>query len=481
MKHSASLLFSFILFVLDFLALVGAFSLAYIIRVKLDDRPLLEPITANGYIAVIAVLLVFWLIIYALLGLYRPAVYENRFKEFFMLFVGSFIGTLFLIGSEYALNRAIFPARLVTVYGFICAFLLTLLFRTVARGTRRLLFRYDIGINNVLLVGTTDITGELATRLSNPQLGYRVIGVIGDRRTKYEHIDETMQYKDFAEAARHIKARDIHSIVQTELFPNQERNDEILTFAQEHHIAYRFIPGNSRLFVGSIDVNLFEGIPTVAVHQTALIGWGRIVKRLFDISSSVLLLLLFSPLLLLVWVLLTVFGGGDAVYRQTRLSRYNTQIRLYKFRTHKHLYHTLTPEQAFEKMGRAELASQYRANGDYLPNDPRVGRFGAFLRKTSLDELPQLFNVLRGDLSLVGPRPLVPEEMKRFSKHNIILSVKPGITGLAVVSGRRDIPFEERRKLDMYYVQNWSFLLDIVIILKTAVQVIARAFKGKTD
>ena len=481
MKHTASLLFSFILLVGDFFALVGAFTLAFIVRVKLDDRPLLEPLTAAGYIGVIAVLLVFWLIIHALLGLYRSNVYENRFKEFFMLFIGSFIGILFLIGSEYVLNRAIFPARLVTAYGFLFAFLLTLLFRTIARAVRRLLFRYNVGVNNVLIVGSTNVTYELAERLSLPQLGYRVVGIVGDKRAKYTQVPVELQFKDFAEAARKIKVRDVHSIVQTELFAEQERNDEILAFAQEHHIAYRFVPGNSTLFVGSIDVNLFEGIPTIAVHQTALIGWGRVVKRAFDLSVSLLLLILSSPVLLLVWLLLTVFGGGDAVYKQTRMSRYNTKIGLYKFRTHKHAYNGLSPEQAFEKMGKPELAKKYRDNGDFIENDPRISRLGAFLKKSSLDELPQLLNVFKGEISLVGPRPLVPEEMQQFSKHSIILSVKPGITGLAVISGRKDIPFEERRKIDLYYVQNWSFLLDIVIILKTAVHVISRTFSGKVD
>lgn len=481
MKHGAHLLYSFILLIGDFLALVAAFALAYIVRVKWDDRPLLEPLTAQGYIGVITVLLVFWLIIYALLGLYRSQVYENRFKEFFLLFVGSFIGILFLVGCEYVLNKAIFPARLVTAYGFAFGFLLTLLFRTIARAVRRLLFRYDIGISNVLLVGATDVTGELARKLSANHLGYRIIGIVGDRRTTYEDVPQKIQFSNFAEAAKEIDTSDIHSIVQTELFANQDRNDEILAFAQEHHIAYRFIPGNSRLFVGNIDVTLFESIPMVAVHQTALVGWGRIAKRLFDVVFGSILLILFSPILLVIWLTLTVFGGGGAVYKQTRMSRFNEKIGLYKFRTHRHDYHGLSPEAAFAKMGSPELAKQYRANGDQLENDPRISRLGSFLRRTSLDELPQLINVVRGDLSLVGPRPLVPEEMKKFSKHSIILSVKPGITGLAVISGRKDIPFEERRKLDMYYVQHWSFLLDIVILFRTGAHVLLRSFSRKAD
>jgi exopolysaccharide biosynthesis polyprenyl glycosylphosphotransferase len=481
MKHSASLLYSFILLVLDFVALIIAFTLAYIIRVKLDDRPLLEPISANGYIGVVALLLVFWLIIYALLGLYRSSVYDNRFREFSMLLMGSFIGILFLIGAEYVLNRAVFPARLVTIYGFLFAFLLTLLFRTIARAVRRFLFTQNIGIANVLIVGTTDITAELAHQLSNSRLGYRVVGVVGDRRTTYAHIEPNIQFKNFEEAAHHLKTTDIHTIVQTELFADEDRNDEIVAYAQEHHIAYRFVPGNSRLFVGSIEVNLFEGIPTITVHQTALTGWGRVLKRLFDLVFGLLLIVLVSPILLVVWLLLSTIGGGKPVYKQTRMSRFDSKIGLYKFRSHSHIYNGLTPEEAFAKMGKPELAKEYRKNGDYLENDPRISRIGKVLRKTSIDELPQLFNVLKGELSMVGPRPLIPQEMDQFSKKNVILSVKPGITGLAVVSGRKNIPFEERRKLDMFYVQNWSFWMDIVIISKTAVQVVARVFSGNSD
>ena len=137
----------------------------------------------------------------------------------------------------------------------------------------------------------------------------------------------------------------------------------------------------------------------------------------------------------------------------------------------------MTPEQAFAKMGRPELAKEYRKNGDQLADDPRISRLGRFMRATSLDELPQLLNVIKGDISLVGPRALDAYEMEQYSKKNLILSVKSGLTGLAVVSGREGISFEERRKLDLYYVQNWSFWLDIVILLKTIRVVLARIFK----
>ena len=149
------------------------------------------------------------------------------------------------------------------------------------------------------------------------------------------------------------------------------------------------------------------------------------------------------------------------------LTRFNRSFRVFKFRSQSKKYDGTTPEEAFAKMGKPELAKTYRDNGDYLENDPRITRFGKFLRATSLDELPQLFNIVKGDISLVGPRALIPQELDVYEKKHAILSVKSGLTGLAQVSGRRNISFEERRKLDIYYVQNWTFWMDIVILLKT--------------
>ena len=269
-------------------------------------------------------------------------------------------------------------------------------------------------------------------------------------------------------AVKKLRTNDIHSIVQTELYPGNDRNNEILEFAQTHHIAYRFIPGNSELFVGNIDVELFRSsIPVIAVHQTALFGWGRIVKRLFDLALGLPLLVLLSPFMLVSAALILLSDGRPIFFRQTRLTRFNNEFRVFKFRTAKKEFSGLTHKEAFKKLGKPELLEQFYKDSEYLPDDPRYTRIGLFLRKTSLDELPQLINVVRGDLSLVGPRALVPQELSEHQKRHAILSVKSGITGLAQVSGRRSISFEERRQLDIYYVQNWSFWLDLVILIKT--------------
>ena len=153
---------------------------------------------------------------------------------------------------------------------------------------------------------------------------------------------------------------------------SDERNNQILSYAQNNHISYKFIPGNSQLFFGNIELDLYENIPTISVTQTALVGWGRTAKRLFDISVGSILVLLTAPIMLLVWIALSVFGGGAAVYKQTRLSRFNTKIGLYKFRSHKREFSGLTPEQAFEKIGKPHLIKEYRSGGDQIDNDPRL-------------------------------------------------------------------------------------------------------------
>ena len=165
---------------------------------------------------------------------------------------------------------------------------------------------------------------------------------------------------------------------------------------------------------------------------------------------------------------------GPVIFRQTRVGKNGRTFQIYKFRSQKAEYDGLTPEEAFKKMGRPELSKEYRKNGDQLDNDPRVTKVGKFLRATSLDELPQLINVVRGDISLVGPRALIPQEINQYERKSTILSVRSGLTGLAQVSGRRDISYEERRRLDVYYVQNWSILLDIQILIKTVISVLFR-------
>lgn len=468
MKSNGSLLYNLSLVVGDFLALLAAFACAYVLRVSIDHRPIAHTVHATTYIEAFAILLPFWILVFALLGLYSTSIHEKRFTEASRLFIGSFIGLIFVTAYAYFENKPVFPAKLVPVYGFSLAFLFLLIFRNIARAARAKLFAYGIGITNILIVGNTRIAKELVEALADYRIsGYRIVGIVANKSHSSEKYPHLPVFETFEEAVAKLHADDIHAIVQTELFASNDRNNEILEFAQTNHISYRFVPGNSELFVGNIEVELFRSsVPVIAVHQTALLGWGRVIKRLFDLSVGTVFLIIASPFMIVI-SLINIFASGSIFFRQTRMTRFNREFRVFKFRSQYKKYDGTTPEQAFAMMGKPELAKTYRLNGDYLQKDPRITPFGKFLRKTSLDELPQLFNVLKGDLSLVGPRALIPQEISAFEKKHTILSVKSGLTGLAQVSGRKDIPFSERRKLDLYYVQNWSLWMDIMILIKT--------------
>lgn len=465
MKNNSNLAYALLLVLGDFLAILAAFSVAYILRVKIDDRPLIENISAYSYIKAFAVVLPVWIFINASLGLYTRSIYDNRFREFGRLILASFLGILVVIGYDFISEGTLFPARLVPVYGLFLSFGFLFIFRTSARILRRILFSYGVGINNVLIVGTPKSSKEVVEELINTKRsGYRIVGTVGFN-IDYSNIPS---FEDFESATKKLRKKTIHSIIQTKLYADEDDNTDVLGYAQSHHIAYRFIPGNDGVFAGNIEVELFRGVPVVSVHQTALVGWGRIIKRFFDLIFTIPMFILISPIFILVCIANLLFGGKGGIFlKQIRLTQFDRQFKVYKFRTVRKAYNNMSPEEAFKKMGKPELAKEFRSNGDFLTNDPRFTRVGRFLRLTSLDELPQFINVIKGDISLVGPRALVPQELEQYHGKHQILSVKSGLTGLAQVSGRRNINFEERRKLDIYYVQNWSFWLDISILLRT--------------
>jgi len=478
MKSNASLIYGLILVVGDCLALVAAFVLAYLLRSHVGHIPVAHPIHGTTYLKIFLLLLPFWILVFALMGLYSNTIQEKRFVEFGRLLIGSFIGLFFVTSYAYFSNRPVFPSKLVPVYGFALAFIFLVAFRNLARAIRNWLFSYNVGITNLLLVGNTKATVELIELLKESRVsGYRIVGVVADKEMAKQRYPDLKVFDSFDEAIEHLNPSRIHGIVQTELYASGERNNEILEYSQTHHISYRFVPGNSELFVGNIAVELFRSsIPVIAVHQTALIGWGRIIKRILDIITGLVLLVPGLPIMLVITVFIKLSDlRAPVFFKDPRLTRFGGTVKIYKFRSHKRAYTGLSPEQAFAKMGKPELSKAYREGGDQIPNDPRISRIGRFLRRSSLDELPQLFNILKGDISFVGPRALQPEELEKHAQKDLILAVKSGLTGLAQISGRRDISFDERRKLDLYYVQNWSLWLDLTILLKTIRVVLQRS------
>ena len=455
----------------DVLAVLAAFVLAYVVRVQLDPRPLVNQIGALDFFMTFLQLTPIWVITLWSLGLYSPAVYQKRLTEMGKLLMASFIGVLLIVGYDYVIDEPIFPARLVPVYAGIATFLFLVLGREILRLARDIAYYFDRGIQRVMVIGQGDATKDIITNLSNTrQSGYRVVATVGAKGG-----DSIVHYRSLTDALDDLDKLHVDTIIQTDLYDKSERNQLIMGAAQQRHINYSFIPGEAEFYSGKNQIDVFLGYPIIAVHQTPLVGWGEVVKRIFDLVLTLVTLPVWGTLFVLVAVLQKILNPGPILYRSDRLTRYSKHFQLYKFRSMGAQYGKKDASEEFREMGRDDLAAEYTKYRK-VENDPRITRFGRFIRATSLDELPQLLNVLRGDLSLVGPRPILPQEIGLYKGRGALLhSVKSGLTGLWQVSGRSDLPFEKRVELELYYAQNWSFWLDIKILFKTISVVLFRS------
>lgn len=476
MKSRTPLEYRFLLVISDFLTIIAAFVAAYVLRVSFDARPLIDQIPSVTYLRIFLLLVPFWLIIFAGLGLYKREVFENRVRELLRLLLGSFIGILFIIGYDFVVDEPIFPARLVALYGFLLGFGLLALVRQLMWQLRKYGFRHGYGVQNVMLIGNAPATKDLTRMLSNTtSSGYKVVAIVGAKSQLPDGFKGT-HYSNLNDALESVSKHAVDAIVQTQLYESSERNKKIQQAAQTSHIDYKLMLAESDFYSGAIKVELFHYFPVIAVHPTPLLGWGRIAKRLFDAFFGLLLVIVFSPVMVLIVVAMKLFDRGPILFKQKRLTRGGAEVDIFKFRTMKTKYSGVDPKKVFTELGKPELYEELINNRGKVVNDPRVTRLGRFLRDYSLDELPQLFNVLSGSISLVGPRTILKSEAEQSfrDKTPLLLSVKTGLTGLAQVSGRSDIPMEERIRLDLYYVQNWSLWMDIKILFKTIGTVLSR-------
>ncbi len=459
--------YSLILIGLDFVVLMAVFFIAYYVRTQIDHRDLLHTVYATDYLLGFAVIAPIWIILFASLGLYSANVYNRRLVEWGRLILGTFMGILLIIGWEYGTRIYIFPARLVAMYVTVGSFLTIGIVREIFRLVRSWLFQYNHGVNRVMIIGTSPATRDIAKSISTTyKSGFQVVALAGPKRYVPPGLD-VVHFATLDPALKQIKKLRIDTIIQTNLYEDEEKNQKVLGASQINHIQYNFIPGEPEFYTGKNTIDVFLGYPMITVSQTPLIGWGEIAKRIFDVLVSAVLLILLSPVFLILIILQKIANPGPVFYISKRLSRYSEPINLIKFRSMGPQYGKRDAADEFRDMGREDLAQEYEEHRK-VERDPRITRFGNFLRATSLDELPQIINVLRGDLSLVGPRPILPQEVKFSSTRTALLhSVKSGVTGLWQVSGRSNLSFDERIELELFYAQNWSFWLDIKILFKT--------------
>lgn len=465
MKRDPNFIFSIFLAIGDIVALVASFTVAYIIRVTFTAREFI-PIDSRTFIITIAALIPVWIIVFYLFDLYKKSIYLYKPKEFGRLLLASLISMTIMISYSYFTDIDLFPAKLVPIYSLAFGYAFLIINRQIIKGIRNLMLKKRIGQLRVIIAGDSFSTSTIIREIADDKKSeYKIVAVVARK----EFIPYEFQKLKSTSLASALEDTSADLIIQTDDHNLQKVYQESI----DHHLGYMFVPSQEVLLSSDSQIELFGSLPIIQIRPTPLIGYGKFIKRLSDIILGTLALIIASPFILVIACISKISDPkGKVFFKHRRLSIYGKKVQIYKFRSMKSEYNGLSPEEAFTKLGKPELIDKYRKNGDQLKNDPRVTKLGKFLRKTSLDELPQLLNVVKGDISLVGPRALVPGELNKYPNKNLILSVKSGLTGLAQVSGRRDISFEERRSLDVYYVQNWSLLMDMQIIFKTVYSII---------
>ncbi len=454
----------------DAVMLVLSFASAYAIRVHVDPRPYVFEAQLADFTLATLVLLPILLIILSALGLYKKSVFlgQSRMPEIGRLLLAAVLSVAALIVYDFFTGRELFPVRVMAVTSVALCFVFLIVERILVRLIMRHVFKKNIGTRRVIIIGNSRNTEYLADYITSmPESGYRLVGVVAGKK----FVPKDLRAKQFSSLKDALKTVPADVIFQTD----EKSTEYVYKQAVQRHMMYYFIPSETALSSHFGDMELIGTIPAVQVKITPLAGGMAVLKRMFDFCFSLIAIILTAIPMMIVWLILKLSDFRHSpIYKDERLTQYNRKFACYKFRSMKPEYSGMTADEAFAKMGKPELIKKYRKNGDYMKNDPRITKFGHFIRSTSIDELPQLFNILKGDISLIGPRALLPGELRDYGDRSLILSVKSGLTGFAQVSGRRDISFEERRALDIYYVMNWSLLLDLSIFFRTIVTVLKR-------
>ena len=471
-------LFNFpaLMLVIDSGVIVLAWAAAFYLRVSLNDQ-IAAPIAGRAFVLAVCLLLPVWLITFGAIGLYRPEVYRRKLVEASRLALGSFIGILLMVGVDFMSNQGLFAGRLVVVYGFVLLLALLIVGRAVSRALRRVMFRWGIGVERVVVAGRGPATVDLVDELlaAAPRLGYRLVAVAGTGPAIKRRLPPGVVYYPNWRRLPWGNLRP-DSLILTDPYQGQPEPRQLVEEALKNYVTIRLVPTDGDMLQGVVRLDLFAAWPVLTITPTALSGFGLVAKRLFDVGLASIVLIASSPLLLPLMIVIKLTSPRDPViFRHQRLTRFEQPVTIYKLRTMHQRYSSQNPADGLKNAGRPDLAAEVDRLGPQPAGDPRVTRLGRWLRRYSIDELPQLINVLRGDISLVGPRSLPRRELAGFERYiPILLSVKTGLTGLAQVSGRSNLTPQQKVQFNIYYIQNWSLWLDFTILIKTVNQVLRR-------
>lgn len=471
MKRS-EIAFGIIKIPVDFLMTLAAFLLSYHLRtftdlfpgIKLElDLTQFPSLTEYLNFSTGATLLL--IVIFAVNGMYSLKSSSKLSREIGRTFVLTATWLMVIIAYFFVIRE--FPfSRLVLGYSWLFALIFVSFGRICINYIQLFLLKAGIGRRRVLFIGLTNTTEELAKHFKdNPH--FTMIGVIDSN--SQQNLKSLKYLGKIEDLGKITKKEKVEEIIQTKSDISKAHAKEILSFCRENHVQYNFVPDLLQVQRTNIAISSPAGIPLISLKPTPLDGWGKVAKRIFDFTGSLLGLVILSPVFLITAIAIKLDSSGGILFkhlddgsRVKRVGQYGKSFNFYKFRS----MHPNTHNLRYTKLSNKNIrrgTPMVKIN-----NDPRVTRVGKFIRKWSIDELPQLWNVLKGDMSLVGPRPHFPEEVAKYKNHHkFALSLKPGITGLAQISGRSNLDFEKEIQLDTYYIENWSLWLDIKIIFKT--------------
>lgn len=411
------------------------------------------------YIKIVFFVVPIFVLIYALYGLYDIRVTRRFWKEAVSVFFATSIGLMVIIVTIF-LKKEWFSSRFV----ILSAWMLAVFYVTIARYLIQLVQKWllrsrGIGVHRVLLIGRNGKMNYLFQLFKkNTNLGYRVVDQV-----------ETGSLKTIKEIKQ---MRGIDEIILCEPSLTEDEQEKLIDYCAIHNITYKFIPTTRE--TSRFQIGVLDGEPIIEVKNTPLDGWGRILKRVFDIIFSFLAIILTSPVTIITAIAIKLESVGPIIYKNERIGSDGKKFFVYKFRYMKWENCVTKDNPDLEKALEFEknlINKQSVRKGPLykIKRDPRKTRVGNFIEKFSIDELPQFFNVLFGNMSVVGPRPHQKREVEKYMEyHRRLLTIKPGVTGMAQVAGRSDLDFEDEYKMDLFYIENWSLWLDIQICLKTA-------------
>lgn len=453
----AEIFFGAIRLPLDFfLALIG-FIYAYYLRLHPDYLPLFlkqpdfasfPPVEVYTVLALYGAAL--YVVIVGFLRGYGLRSTTSVSQEIQTVFFSGLIWLMSVISYYFFIRE--FPfSRLVLFLAAGLAVALVIVGRLLVRVLQHLFIMFGVGVRRIILVGSGSVADQLLY-----EIGLKKETKIIAHIKNPAELEKTLREFPF-----------IDEVIQTD--PERVAGDDIVELCREYHVQYNFVPTIFEVRRSNVFMQDIKGIPIISLRPTRLDGWGKVLKRVFDIIVSFVGLVILSPFFLLIAIAIKIDSPGSVFFRYlddgtkaVRIGERGARFGCIKFRTMRKGTHAMRYKELANNNSRKEGPLVK------ISNDPRVTRVGKFLRMMSIDELPQLWNVLVGEMSLVGPRPHLPEEVAKYERHHkFVLTIKPGITGLAQISGRSDLPFEQEVSLDTYYIENWSLWMDIKILFKT--------------